>query len=149
MRVRLGRQLLLQHESSFCLPAPSTQVRTRNQTIANVRLVMGEGPTGSRNNATAVAQHCSSVMQFFAKGLRFKGVGQIVASRTEQSLCLKLLANAKLHFAQCSGLCLAADATRLGGRDILLVLVSALGDDGCCRAAWVPPRVHMAFEKVA
>jgi hypothetical protein len=110
---------------------------------------MGRGPAGSGDNATAVSRHCSSVMQFFLKGLCFKGFGQIVAPKTEQSFCSRVLANAGLHFAQRSGLRLAADASRHGGRDILMILVSGFRVDGYCCDAWAPPQVHMVFGMIA
>lgn len=90
---------------------------------------MGQGPSGT-GPATIPAQHAASVTAFFVKRRDGKAGKRLAFNRAEPSILMRYLQNSRARFQECRSFCLSADATRLGGRDILLVLGLAISDSG-------------------
>lgn len=85
-------------------------------------LVMGKVPTGAGDIAFVPSQHAQSALAFHGKRKKLGAAHRLSFTRAENGLLTRYSINCQARFSGCRNLALSADATRLGGRDVMLVL---------------------------
>lgn len=110
-----------------------------------LHLVQGLGQAGSSNEggATFVEQHVAAFQKLRKTPRKWgkRGPPRPSVFRGTHSLLLRYRDAAKRFLEKCPRLCVALDASRVGGKDVLLVAILGTAEDGSQKAAWAPPQV--------
>ena len=105
-------------------------------------LVLDNLPTWTGDSISLPHKHAETVMKFYDKLLRTGQVKSLHFTRVEETLVMRHEANSNEHIEKCLNLSLAIDASRLGGRDLMLgMMLGAAAGCAEARSCWAPPQV--------
>ena len=105
-------------------------------------LVLDNLPTWTGDSVSLPHQHAETVMKSSDKWLRTGQVKSLNLARDEETLVMRHEANINEHLEKCLHLSLVVDASRLGGRDLMLGMLLGTAV-GCAeaRSCGAPPQV--------
>ena len=70
-----------------------------------------------------------------------KGPPLVQVSSTVGKELSRYLEASRGFLATCTSLSVACDASRVGGKDVLLVAILGIQSNGCAKVLWAPPQV--------
>ena len=108
-----------------------------------LHLVQGLGAaSSSAGPATMVERHVATFHALRKPHRRWgkKGAPRVNVRAGTTSLLLRYRTAAKRFLEQCPTLSVALDASRVGGKDVLLVAILGTAETGEQRVCWAPPR---------
>lgn len=105
-------------------------------------LGQGGGATGSTDLAVVPEAHNRSFKALRKQHTRWgkKKAAQPNIERGRRVMLCRYQAACKDHFSKCSSITVALDGSRVGGREMLLVIVFGTDGEGNSFAAWAPPQ---------
>ena len=110
-------------------------------------IVLGDGATGSGPRSALPRLHCKS----FMKAAKYRLVGKrgLNPSAGQASILVRYRDVGRGYFENMEDVAIACDGSRIGGREVLLVLAVGRDASGAWRSMWAPPQVVLECKKHA
>ena len=108
-------------------------------------LALGRGASGSGPPARNPDSHVRSYIALSKHTIQLK---PIKMATWVHSACVRYLHVGREHMAKYKRYAVACDGTRIGGHDVMMVLIMGMADDGSeYKVMWAPPQVSQRLSE--